>query len=118
MAAACMEGSREWSGARGECAFGSVGCCSAPRQPCGADGPPAGRLPHYSLDIVLDTRRLLVRFAEEVTWTNRSDAPIDRIVFNAHAAYKIPAKTSACSPRCWKSSASRRARACPTTAPP
>jgi hypothetical protein len=56
-----------------------------------ADEPPAW-LPRYDLDIVLDTTRRLVRVSEEVTWTNTSPAPVAEIVFNAHAAYKIPAK--------------------------
>src|SRR5579859_2636846 len=56
-----------------------------------ADEPPAW-LPHYDLDIVLDTTRRLVRVSEEVTWTNTSAAPVAEIIFNAHAAYKIPDK--------------------------
>jgi hypothetical protein len=56
-----------------------------------ADEPPEW-LPHYNLDIVLDTGRLLVRLAEEVTWVNRGPGPVGEIIFNAHAAYKIPDK--------------------------
>src|SRR6516165_4464387 len=54
-----------------------------------ADGPPEW-LPHYDLDIVLDTGRLLVRVREDVTWVNRGTTPVRDIVFNAHAAYRIP----------------------------
>jgi hypothetical protein len=56
-----------------------------------ADEPPDW-LPKYDLDIVLDTTRRLVRVSEEVTWVNRSAGPVTAIVFNAHAAYKIPDK--------------------------
>lgn len=59
--------------------------------PAWADGVIEG-LPHYDLDIVLDTRRLLVRVSEEVTWINHGACPVHEIVFNAHAAYAVPDK--------------------------
>jgi hypothetical protein len=56
-----------------------------------ADEPPAW-LPRYDLDIVLDTPRRFVRVCEDVTWTNTAKEPLAEIVFNAHAAYRIPEK--------------------------
>jgi len=59
--------------------------------PVRADEPPDW-LPRYDVDVVLDTRRLMVRVCEEVTWTNRGPLAVKEIVFNAHSAYEIPEK--------------------------
>src|SRR5258708_1020841 len=59
--------------------------------PVFADGPPEW-LPRYDVGGVLDTRRLVVRVCEDVTWTNRGPAAVKEIVFNAHSAYSIPDK--------------------------
>jgi hypothetical protein len=47
-------------------------------------------LPHYDLDIQLDTDRHVVTVAERVTWTNRHSRPANELVFNVYPRYKIP----------------------------
>jgi hypothetical protein len=47
-------------------------------------------LPHYDLDIQLDTDRHVVTVTQRVTWTNRHARPANELVFNVYPRYKIP----------------------------
>jgi hypothetical protein len=47
-------------------------------------------LPRYDVDVHLDVARHHVQVTETVTWTNISNKPVDKIVFNAHAHYSVP----------------------------
>lgn len=47
-------------------------------------------LPRYDLDVRLDVAAHTVQVRQRTTWTNRHDRPAGEIVFNAHAAYKVP----------------------------
>ncbi len=53
-------------------------------------GEPPDWLPHYDLDIHLDTAARTGKVTERVTWTNHFDHAIGQLVFNAHARYTIP----------------------------
>jgi hypothetical protein len=46
-------------------------------------------LPHYDLDIQLDTCEHVVKVVERVTWTNRHARPANELVFNVYPRFKI-----------------------------
>ncbi|NBR04623.1 MAG: hypothetical protein EBT92_02520 [Planctomycetes bacterium] len=60
-------------------AFPSIGKCELP-----AD------LPAYQIQMNLDTVNHLVDVNQKATWTNRSDAPVRKIVFVTHSNYVVP----------------------------
>jgi hypothetical protein len=47
-------------------------------------------LPRYDLDVKIDVQEHQVTVKERVRWTNHSNLPTNRIVFNAHAHYSVP----------------------------
>jgi hypothetical protein len=49
-------------------------------------------LPNYDLDIHLDSAQHGVRVRQRVTWTNRHAEATDKVVFNVHSHYVLPAK--------------------------
>jgi hypothetical protein len=57
-----------------------------------APAAPSPWLPHYDLNVQLDTveRRAIVR--QRVVWTNTHQRQATEIVFNAHSHYRLPSK--------------------------
>src|SRR5262245_46687738 len=55
----------------------------------GAGLPPW--LPRYDLDVDLDVAARQAKVCLRATWTNPHPAPTDRLVFNAHSRYVVPA---------------------------
>src|SRR4029077_11217632 len=48
-------------------------------------------LPRYEVDVQIEVDRQLVIVKERVTWTNPHQAATNKVVFNAHAHYSVPA---------------------------
>src|SRR4051794_27827617 len=48
-------------------------------------------LPRYDLDIDLDIAHHVAHVRMAATWTNPTSTPTDRLVFNAHSRYVVPA---------------------------
>jgi hypothetical protein len=47
-------------------------------------------LPRYRVDIDLDTANRTARVHQAATWTNPTQTPSDRLVFNVHSRYVVP----------------------------
>src|SRR2546423_887869 len=70
--------------------------CAAPARTQGSGSQSADRgpgvpawLPGYKLDIHLDLKEHFAKVRERVTWTNRHHRPAEKLVFNAHAHYRV-----------------------------
>jgi Peptidase family M1 domain len=48
-------------------------------------------LPRYDLEIQIDTANHTVCTRQQVSWTNRHQRPAERLIFNAHSHYTVPA---------------------------
>ncbi|MFO0879580.1 MAG: M1 family aminopeptidase [Gemmataceae bacterium] len=48
-------------------------------------------LPRYRVEMEYDVKALLARVRQEATWTNPGRTPTDRLVFNVHSRYLVPA---------------------------
>jgi Peptidase family M1 domain len=55
-----------------------------------ADLKPPPWLPRYDLAVTLDVDRHQVHVTEQVAWVNRTDKPVEQLIFNVHSHFTPP----------------------------
>jgi hypothetical protein len=58
--------------------------------PVRADRTPPPWLPRYDLAVNLDVPNRTAKVTQQVSWVNRSDKPVEELVFNVHSRYAPP----------------------------
>jgi len=82
-----------WSGALRAALVAAVALTCAPRARA-AEAPKLPPLPHYDLDITLDSATRTATTRARVTWTNNTRNPVGQLAFNFYPHFSVP-KTDA-----------------------